>query len=254
APVDGSGLDPDGIEAGCDYVFTTPSHHCPTTVSMPLERRKALLDRAVADDFVLIEDDYDSQLLDDAEPLPALKSLDDAGRVIYVSSLSKTLAPGLRLGYIVADPSVLRELRGLRRMMLRHPPANNQRAVALFLSLGHHDALVRRLTQAFTRRRQTLISALQDHLPIFAITSDHCGTALWLEGPAGMDLVALSKNARERGVLVERGDVFFAADPKPKNVMRLGISSIAEDKIEPGIKELAKMAGEVTARPLELAG
>jgi len=109
APVDGSGLDPDGFEADCDYVFTTPSHHCPTMVSMPLERRKALLSRAVMDDFVLIEDDYDSQLLDDATPLPALKSLDDAGRVIYIGSFSKTLAPGLRLGYIVADPVVLTE-------------------------------------------------------------------------------------------------------------------------------------------------
>ena len=254
ARVDGSGLDPDSIETDCDYVFTTPSHHCPTTVSMPLQRRKALLSRAVADDFVLIEDDYDSQLLDDATPLPALKSLDDAGRVIYVSSLSKTLAPGLRLGYIVADPAVLHELRGLRRMMLRHPPANNQRAVALFLSLGHHDALVRRLTQAFAQRRQTLISALQAHLPIFAITSDHSGSALWLEGPATMDAVALSERARERGVLVERGDVFFAANPKPRNVMRLGISSIAEDKIEPGIVELAKAVAEVMARPLQMTG
>lgn len=253
APVDGSGLDPDGIEAGCDYVFTTPSHQCPTTVSMPLERRKTLLSRAVADDFVLIEDDYDSQLLDDDVPLPALKSLDDAGRVIYVGSLSKTLAPGLRLGYIVADPALLTELRGLRRMMLRHPPANNQRAVALFLSLGHHDALVRRLTQAFAQRRQTLIDALNVHLPMFAMTASLSGTSLWLEGPPGMDVVTLSENARERGVLIERGDVFFATRPKPRNVMRLGFSSIAQDKIEPGIVELAKAAADVMARPLELA-
>ena len=254
ATIDGAGLDPDGIEAGCDYVFTTPSHHCPTTVSMPLERRKALLNRAVADDFVLIEDDYDSQLLDDATPLPALKSLDDAGRVIYIGSLSKTLAPGLRLGYIVADSSVLNELRGLRRRMLRHPPANNQRAVALFLSLGHHDALVRRLTHAFSQRRQTLIDALDAHLPMFAMTSGNSGTALWLAGPTGMDAVALAENARGRGVLVERGDVFFSASPRPRNVMRLGISSIAEDKIEPGIMELAKAAAEMMARPLEMAG
>lgn len=254
APVDGSGLDPDGFEADCDYVFTTPSHHCPTMVSMPLERRKALLSRAVMDDFVLIEDDYDSQLLDDATPLPALKSLDDAGRVIYIGSFSKTLAPGLRLGYIVADPVVLTELRGLRRRMLRHPPANNQRAVALFLSLGHHDALVRRLTQAFAQRRRTLINALNAHLPMFAISSGLSGTSLWLTGPTAMDAVTLSENARGRGVLVERGDIFFAANPKPRNVLRLGISSIAEDRIEPGIVELAKAAAEIMAEPLVMAG
>ncbi len=254
APVDGSGLDPDGFEADCDYVFTTPSHHCPTMVSMPLERRKALLSRAVMDDFVLIEDDYDSQLLDDATPLPALKSLDDAGRVIYIGSFSKTLAPGLRLGYIVADPVVLTELRGLRRRMLRHPPANNQRAVALFLSLGHHDALVRRLTQAFAQRRRTLINALNAHLPMFAISSGLSGTSLWLTGPTAMDAVTLSENARGRGVLVERGDIFFAANPKPRNVLRLGISSIAEDRIEPGIVELAKAAAEIMTEPRVMAG
>ena len=254
ATVDGSGLDPDSIEVDCDYVFTTPSHQCPTMVSMPLDRRKALLDRAVADDFVLIEDDYDSQLLDDATPLPALKSLDDAGRVIYVSSLSKTLAPGLRLGYIVADPVVLAELRSLRRMMLRHPPANNQRAVALFLSLGHHDALVRRLTQAFARRRRALIDALETHLPMFVKNAGQSGTALWLKGPEAMDAAALSQTARQYGVLVEPGDVFFAAGPKPRNVLRLGISSIAEDRIEPGIRELARAAAEMAAKPMELAG
>ncbi len=254
APVDGAGLDPDAVEAGCDYVFTTPSHQCPTTVSMPLDRREALLRRAAADDFVLIEDDYDSQLLDDATPLPALKSLDDAGRVIYIGSLSKTLAPGLRLGYVVADPSLLRELRGLRRRMLRHPPANNQRAVALFLSLGHHDSLVRRLTQAFSRRRQALVSAVAAHLPMFAMASGGSGTALWLAGPAAMDAVTLAERARHRGVLIEPGDVFFAARPRPRNVMRLGISSIAEDRIEPGVVELAKAVSETMAQPLDMAG
>ena len=254
AKVDGAGLDPDGIEAGCDYVFTTPSHHCPTTVSMPLDRRRALLDRAVEDDFVLIEDDYDSQLVSDAEPLPALKGLDDAGRVIYVGSLSRALAPGLRLGYIVADPAVLDELRGLRRMMLRHPPGNNQRAAALFLSLGHHDALVRRMTRAFSQRRQTLIDALEVHLPMFTMTPSHSGTAMWLEGPTGMDTVALAQNACQRGVLVERGDVFYATEPRPRNVLRLGFSSIAGDRIAPGIVELAKAVAEVMARPPEMAG
>ena len=89
---------------------------------------------------------------------------------------------------------------------------------------------------------------------MFAMTAGLSGTSLWLAGPTGMDAVALSRNARQRGVLVERGDIFFATSPKPRNVMRLGISSIAEDRIEPGIVELAKAATEVMARPLEMAG
>ena len=135
-------------------------------------------------DQVIIEDDYDSQLFDDA-PQPALKSLDSSGRVIYVGSMSKTLAPGLRLGYIVGSPDLIAELRVLRRYMLRHPPSNNQRAVALFLSLGHHDALVRKLSQAFNERRNRLVDAVANHLPEWNAGSATSGTSVWLEGPQG---------------------------------------------------------------------
>ena len=139
------------------FVFVTPSHHCPTMVPLSAERRADLLARASRHDQIIIEDGYDSQLLDEA-PQQALKSLDRSGRVIYVGSMSKTLAPGLRMGYIVAPGRLVAELRALRRFMLRHPPANNQRAVALFLSLGHHEALVRRLSAAFDERRKRLVA------------------------------------------------------------------------------------------------
>ena len=101
--------------------------------------------------------------------------------------MSKTLAPGLRLGYIVASAGLIAELRALRRFMLRHPPANNQRAVALFLSLGHHEALVRRLSSAFDERRKRLVHAISAFLPEWRATDSAGGTSLWLEGPRGTD-------------------------------------------------------------------
>lgn len=241
-PVDGEGLDPDAIPSASQYVFTTPSHHCPTTVSMPVERRRALLERAARDDFIVIEDDYDSQLLDPETPLPALKSFDEAGRVIYVGSMSKTLAPGLRLGYVVACPDLLKELRALRRLMLRHPPANNARAVALFLSLGHHDALLHRLSHAFGARRRRIADALRQHLPGWNARAAESGTAVWLAAPPGVDTAILAGRARGDGVLVEPGEVFFMREPAPTNMMRLGISSIALERIEPGIAALARAA------------
>ncbi|TIP15259.1 MAG: aminotransferase class I/II-fold pyridoxal phosphate-dependent enzyme, partial [Mesorhizobium sp.] len=144
---------------------------------------------------------YDSQLLDEA-PQQALKSLDRSGRVIYVGSMSKTLAPGLRLGYIVASAGLIAELRALRRFMLRHPPANNQRAVALFLSLGHHEALVRRLSAAFDERRKRLVHAISAFLPEWRSTDSAGGTSLWLEGPRGTDSRGLAEAAASRSVII----------------------------------------------------
>jgi GntR family transcriptional regulator/MocR family aminotransferase len=230
-PVDRSGL-----------VFTTPSHHCPTMVPLSVERRQELLARAARDDQIVIEDGYDSQLID-AAPQQALKSLDRAGRVIYVGSMSKTLAPGLRMGYIVAPAELVAELRALRRFMLRHPPANNQRAVALFLSLGHHEALVRRLSAAFDERRKRLSQAISAFLPEWRSTDSSGGTSLWLEGPRGIDSRGLAEAAAARSVIIEPGDRFFERTPRPGQFLRLGISSIALQHIEPGIRELATAAG-----------
>lgn len=241
-PVDGQGIVTQAIPSDAGFVFVTPSHHCPTMVPLSTERRHDLLARAQRHNQVIIEDGYDSQLLDEA-PQQALKSLDRSGRVVYVGSMSKTLAPGLRLGYIVASAELIAELRALRRFMLRHPPANNQRAVALFLSLGHHEALVRRLSTAFDERRKRLVQAISAFLPEWRSTDAAGGTSLWLEGPRGTDSRALAEAAAARSVIIEPGDRFFDHSDKPIRFMRLGISSIALQHIEPGIRELATAAG-----------
>ncbi|MDP3895195.1 MAG: PLP-dependent aminotransferase family protein, partial [Mesorhizobium sp.] len=240
--VDRDGLKVQSIPADCGFVFTTPSHHCPTMVALSDERRAQLLANAQQNNQIIIEDGYDSQLVDEA-PQQALKSLDRSGRVVYVGSMSKTLAPGLRLGYIVASAELVAELRALRRFMLRHPPANNQRAVALFLSLGHHEALVRKLSSAFTERRKRLIQAVAAFLPEWKAADTPGGTSVWLEGPRGYDAASLAEMASARSVLVEAGGRFFDGPDKPTNFLRLGISSIALQHIEPGIRELATAAG-----------
>ena len=93
--------------------------------------------------------------------------------------------------------------------MLRHPPANNQRAVALFLSLGHHEALVRRLSSAFDERRKRLVQAISAFLPDWRSTNSAGGTSLWLEGPRGTDARGLADAAAARSVIIEPGDRFF---------------------------------------------
>ncbi|MCV0395842.1 MAG: PLP-dependent aminotransferase family protein [Rhizobiaceae bacterium] len=240
-PVDSEGIRVDHIPRDAGFVFVTPSHHCPTMVPLSEPRREELLRLAAAHDQIVIEDGYDSQLFDDA-PQQALKSIDRTGRVIHVGSMSKTLAPGLRLGYIVAPAELIAELRALRRFMLRHPPANNQRAVALFLSLGHHEALVRRMSAAFAERRERLVQSLDAFLPEWHVTDSAGGTSVWLEGPPGTQTEALARSAAARSVLIEPGARFFDRENRPRRFMRLGISSIPLQSIEPGIRELASAA------------
>lgn len=234
----------------CDYVYVTPSHQFPTTVTMSLERRHALLDSAVAHDVVLIEDDYESELTYQGSPLPALKSLDRHGRVIFVSSLSKTLAPGLRMGFVVAPRAVIAELRALRRLMIRHPAANNQRTVALFLADGHHDTLLRRLCNVYRERLAAAVTALARHLPEFAVNLTAGGTALWIRGPKDLDMTAIGMLAAKRGVIIEPGAVHFMEQPGPTNFCRLGVSSIPAEKIETGIRLLAEAVRDYRKRPI----
>ena len=99
--------------------------------------------------MVLLEDDHESELNFSSQPLPALKSLDTDGRVIYLGSLSKTLAHGLRIGFIVGPAELITELRALRRLIMRHVPTNNAHIASLFIAQGHHDAFIRKLNVTY---------------------------------------------------------------------------------------------------------
>jgi GntR family transcriptional regulator/MocR family aminotransferase len=241
-PVDENGLCITPELAACDYIFVTPSHQCPTTVTMPIERRKALLELAARADSIIIEDDYETENRYDNHPTPALKSLDQHGRVIYIGSLSKSFAPGLRIGYIVAPAELTHELRALRRLMLRHPSAYIQRAFALFISLGHHHALLRRLSLLYQERACALTDALSTHLPDFTMVPLTGGSSSWVTAPPHVDTATLARAALEVGVVIEPGHVFYHTPGAGKSSdIRLGFASIDTGKIPAGIERLASV-------------
>ncbi|MEM9426066.1 MAG: PLP-dependent aminotransferase family protein [Pseudomonadota bacterium] len=241
-PVDAGGLPVGAVPDGTDVVFTTPSHHCPTSVTMPLERRRALLERAVLDDFVIVEDDYEFEMSFVTPPSPALKSLDKEGRVIHIGSFSKSLFPGLRLGYIVGSRSFIREARALRAAVLRHPPGHVQRTAAYFMSLGHYDALIKRTARALAARRQVMSDAIKTH-GLQIAGEGKGGSSFWMRAPKGTDTSALTTTLRDDGVLIEPGTAFFPEAEKPTEYYRLAYSSIQKDRIPEGIARIARAIG-----------
>ncbi|MBR7890230.1 PLP-dependent aminotransferase family protein [Marinomonas sp. A79] len=238
--IDNDGLIVDDQLTGCDLIYTTPSHQCPTAVTMPINRRYELLSKASKDDFLIIEDDYESETNFNNNPSPALKSLDTNDRVIYIGSLSKTLAPGLRLGYVVASERLIQELRALRRLMIRHPATNNQRATAFFLERGYYDALMRNIARNYQARWNAMNDALHKYFPGSYKAPTFGGSCYWIKGPELLDTTRLQTLAKQEGVLIEPGHIHFIdATSRPKNYFRLGFSSISADRIEQGIKILS---------------
>ncbi|MEP2640126.1 PLP-dependent aminotransferase family protein [Roseobacter sp.] len=233
--VDADGMPPDAIPPDTDVIFTTPSHQCPTTATMPMHRRHDLLERAAQMDALIVEDDYEFEMSFLKNPSPALKSLDADGRVIYVGSFSKSLFPGLRLGYLVGSEPFIREARALRASVLRHPPGHIQRTAAYFLSLGHHDALIRRMGAALHERRGVMAKAIADHNLQIAGQGVYGGSSFWMRAPDTINTQHLARRLQSRGVLIEPGHAFFSGPTRPKNYYRLAYSSCPTHRIEKGV-------------------
>ncbi|MDH6269590.1 GntR family transcriptional regulator/MocR family aminotransferase [Rhizobium sp. SG_E_25_P2] len=246
---DHQGVLPDERFARSRVAFLTAGHQCPTTTVMPLERRQALLEAAMLHDVLIVEDDYDADLSIEADSaIASLKSLDSASRVIYVGSFSKVLAPGLRIGYVVAPKPVIDELRVLRRLMLRHPPTNNQRTLATFIALGHHRQHLARAGKAMLERAQLIERLLPVAMPSCRFSRGAGSTSLWIEGPPELDSRLLVEMARAQGILIEAGDIFFSNPAMGRRFFRLGFSSIATHRIEPGLLLLGAVVEDCCRR------
>ena len=245
--LDHYGLIPDQIPKETSVIFTTPSHQCPTTITMPLNRRQQLLETASKLNALVVEDDYEFEISSKKLASPALKSLDSDGRVIYVGSFSKSLFPGLRLGYLVGSAPFISEARALRASVLRHPPGHIQRTAAHFLRLGHYDALINRMSKQYSIRRSKMAAAIKKYqLEIAGNSSPEGGSSFWMKAPKDLDTEILAKSLMKNGVLIEPGKNFFAPPNQLENYYRLAFSSINEEKIEGGIKLVADFIKKFT--------
>ena len=199
-----------------------------------------MLAAAAEKDFIIVEDDYEFEISFLAPPSPALKAFDTTGRVLYIGSFSKSLFPGLRLGYLVGPAPFIRKARALRSLMLRHPPGHLQRTAAYFLALGHYDAVLHRMRTEYHARHITMAEAFQREGLKIAGASAFGGTSFWMEGPEGLDADLLVKTLRQEGVLVESGSPFFPRRDGPCRFFRMGYSSIPRSSIPEGVTRVRK--------------
>ncbi len=245
-PVDGAGVLPPGDLHGTDLLYLTPSHQHPTNATLSVGRRRQILALADQDDVIVVEDDYDSELRYRGSPSPALKSLDTNGRVIYLGTFSKFLAPGIRLGFVVADSELIKHLRNERRYSIRHPPGHLQRALALFIASGQYQRAVRRHRLSLSRKWETMCQALGGSVP-FPVVTPPGGVSIWVQGPPELDGVRLANTLRSRGVIIEHGDVCYRDPPANRHHVRLGFAAIRLGAIEPGMQ----IIGQAMRKQLE---
>jgi GntR family transcriptional regulator/MocR family aminotransferase len=222
---------------------------------MSLQRRESLVAAAAEHDFLIVEDDYECEVNYLDHPLPALRSIDTTGRIIYVASFSKVLAPGSRLGFIVGNSEFIRRARQLRRKMLNHPPLINQRTVAHFLALGHYDALMLRLGRVLRERRMALRDALNFIRGIpMEISPVVGGTTYWVRTPHEFNISRLAAEAEKQGILIEPVEHYYADKSSAENCFRMGVTSIAEDRIRPGVKRLVELIRQLVKGQVEHLG
>ena len=237
-PVDDQGIIVSSIPSECQLVFATPGHQFPTMVTMTQERREQLLAAAVSKDFLIIEDDYEAEMNFFNTRSQSLRSQDKNDRVIYIGSLSKTVSPGIRLGFMVAHRDIIRQARIVRGVMMRHAPTIVQEVVALFFQLGYYDAHLRNIERRYKRRWHTMNDAITKHLGMLERTPTRGGTSFWLTGPEGFDASQLGARLRERGVLIDIGETYYLN--KNKRSFRLGFAFVPIDKLEEGIQMIAE--------------
>jgi GntR family transcriptional regulator/MocR family aminotransferase len=233
--VDERGLRVDELErAQADAVIVTPAHQHPTGVVLAGERRTALLAWLRGREAIAIEDDYDAEYRYDRAAVGALQGL-DPDRVVYAGSVSKTLAPALRLGWLVVPPALLEAVTEAKVMADRGTARIEQHAFADFLARGELDRHLRRMRTRYRARRDALVAALAAEIPEAVVHGIAAGLHVTVRLPEGYDQHAIQEDARHRRIeLSTLGDYGLSGPP----TLMLGYAQLPEPAIRAGVREL----------------
>jgi 2-aminoadipate transaminase len=244
-PCDGDGPLPDTLARaqGARFLYLLPNFQNPSGRCMSAARRAQVADAAAAIGLPIVEDNPYGELWFDAEPPPPLAARHPASS-IYLGSFSKVLAPGLRLGYVVAPKDVFPKLLQAKQAADLHTPGFNQRIVHEVIRDGFLHAHVPTIRARYRAGRDAMRAALERHLPAGCRWKVPAGGMFfWLELPERVDALALLPHAVELGMAFVPGAPFYAADP-PRNTLRLSFVTVPPAQIERGIELLAQALKE----------
>jgi 2-aminoadipate transaminase len=242
------GIDTDALESLLDgagsatavkpkLAHIIPNFQNPAGYTLSLEKRQALVALAASRDFLIFEDDPYVDLRFSGEKLPTMLSM-DPGRVVYASSFSKTVCPGIRVGYLVGPTDLIAQIAKLATNTYISPSMVSQAIVYEFCASGAIERSIETVRTALAKRAMTLQNALQRDLPQAKFVAPQGGYFMWVELPEGTDVDALFKLANELGVAFVKGTDFLLEGGK--NTLRLAYSGVTPEQIDEGVARLAE--------------
>jgi 2-aminoadipate transaminase len=228
-----------------EIVYALPNFQNPAGVTMPEKNRKKLVDLASEYDFIVLEDDPYGDLRYEGDPIPPLKHWDDEGRVVYMSTFSKILAPGLRVGWVVADPEILKKLIIAKQSADVCTNVLGQRIAHEYIVRGHIDPQIEKIKQLYKRKMRLMLSGMDEFMPEgIEWTKPEGGMFLWVTLPEQMDSAELLQKALRKRVAFVTGKAFFA-DPKDgTNSLRLNFTHPSDTMITEGLRRLGSVLNQ----------
>jgi DNA-binding transcriptional MocR family regulator len=243
-PLEADGIDVEALASALEggarpkLAHIIPNFQNPAGYTLSLEKRRRLLELAEQYEFVIFEDDPYVELRFEGERLPTMLSLDTADRVVYASSFSKTVCPGIRVGYLCGPAELIALIERRATSTYISPNMVAESIVNEFCRSGALDRSIETVKQALRERRDTLARALERELPEARFVPPEGGYFMWVELPEDADVDALSAAAKDRGVIFVKGTDFLLEGGL--NTLRLAYSGVRPDEIEKGISRLAE--------------
>jgi DNA-binding transcriptional MocR family regulator len=241
-------LEPDGIDVGelqtlledgvrPALAHVIPNFQNPAGYTLSAPKRDKLLGLAAEYDFTVFEDDPYIAIRFEGEGLPTMLSQDEAGQVVYASSFSKTVCPGIRVGYLVGPQAIIKQIQGIATNTYISPNMVAQSIVNSFVRSGRMDAAVQTVKEALRARRDAVIAALERELPEATFARPEGGYFMWVELPEEVRVSDLERAASERDVVFVKGTDFLLEGGE--NTLRLAYSGVTPEQIDEGITRLA---------------